>query len=134
MISEALPRVDARGRLSPSAPLPPLIIGPADELSDTPVSAELRAYLFDSDAWEGILTTYGRTMGVAVALTDSQGCALGECHNVQPVWKIIHDCATHWSCGCPFCITTRLPCTAVADALQSSGTVMSHDQDRKSVV
>jgi len=128
MISEASQRVDARQGLPPSAPVPSSIIGPADDLNDVPVSAELRADLLNSDAWEGILTTYGRTMGVAVALTDHQGRVLGECQNVQPFWKRIHGSASRWGSGCPFCITTHSPCTAVADALQSGGTVVVHDQ------
>ena len=128
MISEALQRVYARDCLPLSARVPSSIVGPTDDLNDVPVSAELRADLLNSDAWEEILTTYGRTMGVAVALTDPQGRVLGECQNVRPFWKLIHSSAARWSSGCPFCLTTYSPCTAVADALQSGGTVVVHDQ------
>ena len=92
------------------------------------LSPRLRADLLDFDAWGEILTTYGRTMRVAVALTDAQGHVLGKCHNAQPVWRLVHDAAHGWGAGCPFCITTRLPCTAVAEALQTGGAVMVRDQ------
>jgi PAS domain S-box-containing protein len=92
------------------------------------LSPGLRAELLDLEAWGGILTTYGRTMGVAVALTDAEGSLLGEPHNVQPVWRLIHDAALgRWS-GCPFCLTSHLPCTAVTEALRSGGVVMAHDE------
>jgi PAS domain S-box-containing protein len=92
------------------------------------LSPGLRAELLDLEAWGEILTTYGRTMGVAVALTDAQGSLLGEPHNVQPVWRLIHDATLgRWS-GCPFCVTSHLPCTAVTEALRSDGVVMTHDQ------
>jgi PAS domain S-box-containing protein len=94
----------------------------------TELSPKLRADLLDFDAWGGILTTFGRTMRVAVALTDTQGHVLGECHNGQPVWKLVHDAATRWNFNCPFCITTGLACTAVARALESAGAVMARDQ------
>ena len=92
------------------------------------LSAELRADLLEFDAWGEILTTYGRTMGVAVALTDAQGRVMGKCHNAQPVWKLIHD-AAHWL-GSRMSILHkhRSPCTAVAEALQSGVAVMAHDQ------
>jgi PAS domain S-box-containing protein len=92
------------------------------------VSATLRAELLDFNAWSEILTTYGRTMRVAVALTDSQGQVLGKCHNAQPVWRLVRDAARGWGSGCPFCITTHVPCSAVADALQTGGVVMVRDQ------
>jgi PAS domain S-box-containing protein len=92
------------------------------------LSPGLRAELLDLEAWGGILTTYGRTMGVAVALTDAQGSLLGEPHNVQPVWRLIHDATLGGWSGCPFCVTSHLPCTAVTEALRSGGVVMAHDQ------
>jgi PAS domain S-box-containing protein len=90
------------------------------------LSPSLRAGLLDFDAWGEILAVYGRSMKVAVALTDSQGQILGACHNAQPVWKLIHDAAPGLGARCPFCITT-LPCTAVATALQRGGAVMVSD-------
>jgi PAS domain S-box-containing protein len=94
---------------------------------DVELSPSLRADLLDLDAWGEILAVYGRSMKVAVALTDSHGQRLGECHNAQPVWKLLHDATPGLRAGCPFCITTT-PCTAVARALQTGGTVMVHDQ------
>ena len=92
------------------------------------LSPRLRAELLDLDAWGEILTTYGRTMRVAVALTDPEGRVLGRCHNPQPAWKLVHDATQVRDAGCPFCITTSLPCTAVAEAFQTGGTVMVRDQ------
>jgi PAS domain S-box-containing protein len=95
--------------------------------TDIQLSPRLRADLLDLDAWGEILTTYGKTMRVAVALTDSNGCVLGKFHNAQPVWTLVHDAAHDWI-GCPFCINTGLPCNAVAEALESGGVVRTHDQ------
>ncbi len=92
------------------------------------LSPGLQADLLDFTAWGEILTTYGRTMRVAVALTNSQGQILGKCHNAQPVWRLVRDALPGWGAGCPFCITTSLRCTAVADALQTGGTVMARDR------
>jgi PAS domain S-box-containing protein len=129
MASEVSGRVDARGHLSPAVPTSsPSRSSLADESGSIELSPELRADLLDLDAWGEILTTYGRTMRVAVALTDAQGHVLGQCHNAQPVWTLVHDAAPGWPSGCPFCITTGPPCTAVAEALQGGGAVMARDQ------
>lgn len=95
---------------------------------DLQLSPALRSDLLDFTAWSEILTTYGRTMTVAVALTDCQGGILGKCHNAQPVWKIVRDAAANWSSGCPFCIVPRVPCTAVTEALRTGRTVMVRDE------
>src|SRR3984893_15503430 len=129
MISEASGRVDASEHLPPAVPMPyPYRSGLVDESGSMELSPKLRADLLDFDAWGEILATYGRTMKVAVALTDAQGHLLGKCHNAQPVWSLVHDAAPGWSAGCPFCLTTRQPCTAVAEALQAGGAVMVRDQ------
>jgi PAS domain S-box-containing protein len=129
MISEAFVGLDAHENL-PAEVRKPLPFGASsfDESSGSLASPELRADLLDFDAWGEILKTYGRTMRVAVALTDPQGCLLGECQNVQPVWKLFHDGSSVGGSGCPFCITNHLSCTAVAEALQSGRTVVTHDQ------
>jgi len=127
-------RAQGRGRTD-SFELPPLAIpitssienSLADKGDAVDLSPRLRADLLDLDAWGEILTTYGRTMSVAVALTDTDGHVLGKCHNAQPVWTLVHDAAPNWT-GCPFCINTDQPCTAVARALRVGGVAMSHDQ------
>lgn len=90
------------------------------------LSPQLRADLLNTEAWSEILVTYGQTMKVAVALTDDQGHMLGECHNPQPVWKLIHDHAPAAIAGCPFCVGQ--PCSAVAEALQTGNAVMVQDR------
>ena len=120
MTSETLGRVDNASE-NPPPPAPYMI-----EVVE--LSPHLRAELLDLEAWGEILTTYGRTMRVAVALTYARGRLLGEAHNAQPVWKLIHDAAPSWGDGCPFCVTSDQPCTAVADALHAGGVVMTRDQ------
>jgi PAS domain S-box-containing protein len=123
------------GRLDTSAGLPALVsarsphqLGFADENGGVELSAKMRADLLDFDAWGEILKMYGRTMRVAVALTDSEGLLLGKCHNPQPVWTLVHDAASGWGNGCPFCVTKGLPCAAVADAVRTGVAVVVHDQ------
>ena len=125
MTSEPSGRVDASEYLPAAGPIP---FRRMEKNWGVDLSLGLRADLLDFTAWGEILTTYGRTMKVAVALTNPQGQLLGKCHNEQPVWKLVRDASPGWAAGCPFCITTRLPCTAVADALQTGGTVMVRDQ------
>jgi PAS domain S-box-containing protein len=129
MILEASGGVDASEHLPLSAPIRSSCGGGVlDESDSFQLPPKSLADLLDFDAWGEILTTYGRTMRVAVALTDVQGHLLGKCHNAQPVWKLVHDAAPSGSAGCPFCITTHLPCTAVAKALEAGGVVMVRDQ------
>ena len=126
---EAAGRVDAGEHLAPVVSTPFLYSnGLVDESGGMGISPRLRADLLNLDAWNEILTTYGRTMRVAVALTDCQGNVLGECHNAQPVWRLVHDAEPGWGSGCPFCITKGLPCTAVAEALRTGRAVMVRDQ------
>jgi PAS domain S-box-containing protein len=113
----------------PSAPLPSgSSYGSGSTLINRTIelSPQLRADLLNTEAWSEILVTYGQTMKVAVALTDDQGHMLGECHNPQPVWKLIHDHVPATSAACPFCVGR--PCSAVAEALQTGHAVMVHDQ------
>jgi PAS domain S-box-containing protein len=129
MISGASRHIDVGERLQPIIPTPlPGIENLVDKNIGVELSAKLRADLLDFDAWGQILTTYGRTMRVAVALTDPAGRLLGECHNAQPIWTLVQEAAISVRNGCPFCLTTHLPCAAVKDALQTGGTVIVHDQ------
>ena len=57
-------------------------------IAELKLSADERAELLDVKAWGPMLETYGRTMKVAVALTDAEGNLLGKCHNAQPVWTL----------------------------------------------
>ena len=67
------------------------------------------AELLDPDSWGEILSQYGRTMKLAVALTDIHGNLLGPCHNPQPVWSLARtgNASCHCDSGpaCPFCLT-----------------------------
>ena len=129
MIPEAPGRIDADTRLPPAVSTrSPSRFSLADENDAVDLSAKMLADLLDFDAWGEVLKTYGRTMRVAVALTDSGGLLLGKCHNPQPVWTLIRGAASEGGAGCPFCITKRLPCTAVADAVRTGAVVVVHDQ------
>jgi PAS domain S-box-containing protein len=128
MSSEASARGKTSEYLSPVVPTSPSYgTSLVDESANMELSPQLRADLLDLDAWGEILKTYGRTIGVAVALTDSDGRQLGDCHNAQPMWKLVHDAAPEQGPGCPFCIGTQ-PCTAVAEALHTGRAVMARDQ------
>jgi PAS domain S-box-containing protein len=85
------------------------------------------AELLDPDSWGETLSRYGRTMKVAVALTDVDGRLLGPCHTPQPVWSMV--ARTYSQPGqCPFCLAPRTPCTAVADALATGEIAYAEDQ------
>jgi PAS domain S-box-containing protein len=79
------------------------------------------------NAWDDILATYGRSMSVAVAMTDVHGRMLGRCHNPQPVWTMIRNASPVPGPSCPFCIEREPRCTAVADAFQSGTSAMTSD-------
>jgi hypothetical protein len=112
----------------PSVPIcPPYDDELAVENSRTGLSTTLQNSLLDADAWAILLAKYGRTISAAVALSDCEGHILGICHNAQPVWTLIHDAAPDWSTGCPFCITARTACTAVAEALRTGAPAMTRD-------
>jgi PAS domain S-box-containing protein len=128
MSSEASGRVDASEYVPRAGPISPLYRVGRTENRGVDLSPVLRADLLDFNAWGEILATYGSTMKVAVALTNSQGQILGKCHNAQPVWRLVRDASPGWRGACPFCITTGLPCDAVVEALQTGETVMVHDQ------
>jgi len=129
MIPEGLGRLEAGARLPPAvSTYSPHQLGLADEDGELELSATMRANLLDFDAWGEVLKMYGRTMRVAVALTDSEGQLVGECHNPQSVWTLVREAASDWGTGCPFCITKRLPCAAVADAVRLGAVVVVHDE------
>ncbi|MBV9574665.1 MAG: PocR ligand-binding domain-containing protein [Acidobacteriales bacterium] len=116
--------------MTSGAPAPPEVkastraAAPEESLELSPA---LRSDLLDFTAWSEILTTFGRTITVAVALTDCQGNLLGECHNPQPVWSMLRHAASNSSSACPFCVVPPAPCTAVNEALATGKTVMMRD-------
>jgi PAS domain S-box-containing protein len=90
------------------------------------------AELLDPDSWGEILGRYGRTMKLAVALTDIHGNLLGSCHNPQPVWNLaretVESSAVDSNSACPFCLAPQSPCHAVAEALATGEIVFARDQ------
>lgn len=88
-------------------------------LAQRKLSVEERAKLLDLKAWDPILEMYGRTMKLAVALTDPEGKLLGTCHNAQPMWSTLRSSMVGSPMGCPFCLSPSSRCTAVVDALRT---------------
>jgi PAS domain S-box-containing protein len=89
---------------------------------------EWRSELLDADAWAEVLDKFGRTMRLAVALTNSKGKILGKCHNPQPVWAMARQKLSEPGTACNFCLAPWPACTAVADALKTGTVVLVHDQ------
>ena len=127
MIPMGTEGVNASDGSTPAAGMPSYDGKAEHEESRTNLSPRVTASLMDLEAWAEILATYGRTMRVAVALTDPQGHLLGECHNKQPLWSLVRETKSPWGAGCPFCISTYPPCASVKEALQSGKTVMARD-------
>jgi PAS domain S-box-containing protein len=129
MIPETLGRLDLGAQSVPAvstcSPHRPVLV---DENDEVELSAKMRADLLDFDAWGEVLKMYGRTMRVAVALTDPEGLLLGKCHNPQPIWNLVREAVSDWGAGCPFCITKGLPCAAVVDAVRTGAVAVVHDQ------
>jgi PAS domain S-box-containing protein len=129
MTSEASAATNTSKDLHPAFAMPTPDDGSAiAESNSVELSPQLLGALLDLNAWEDILTSYARSMRVAVALTDSKSHVLGKCHNAQPVWVLVRAATPTWVGACPFCITIGRPCTAVAEALQTRKAVMVHDQ------
>jgi PAS domain S-box-containing protein len=93
--------------------------GTAGGIAEGELSGEERAKLLDVKEWDPILEMYGRTMKLAVALTDPEGSLLGKCHNAQPIWSAVRSSMIGKQTGCPFCLSPLSPCTAVVDALRT---------------
>ena len=98
-----------------------------DGISRLNLLPEERTELLDVKAWAPMLETYGLTMKVAVALTDTEGNLLGKCHNAQPIWTLVQNTKVSNQAGCPFCLSPPLPCMAVADALRTGRPTMVRD-------
>jgi two-component sensor histidine kinase len=84
--------------------------------------------MLDPEAWRGILAKYADTVNLGVALTDTVGRVLGECHNPQPTWRLAHGETPPVDGKCFFCLAPNEPCSAVADALRMGGAVMVQDR------
>jgi PAS domain S-box-containing protein len=102
------------------------------EVNDSDVS-QFSEELLDPDGWGEVLSRYGRTMHLAVALTDIHGNLRGPCHNAQPVWTLTRDekagsTSPDSSDVCPFCLAALSPCSAVADALATGEITYATDQ------
>ena len=111
--------VDVKRRLPRVKEKSPDHGGAVSGFAQRELSGEERAKLLDVKAWDPILEMYGRTMKLAVALTDPEGSLLGTCHNAQPMWRALRSSMIGKQTDCPFCLNPVSPCTAVVDALQT---------------
>jgi two-component system CheB/CheR fusion protein len=91
-------------------------------------ASQFSGELLDPERWGDILSGYGRTMRLAVALTDIHGNLLGRCHNPQPVWSLARNAKAEMSPACSFCLAMPSPCNAVADALATEKIICVTDQ------
>lgn len=104
---------------NPPDPALDILAGPAVASAEgcgEDLSPELRGELLDAEAWNKVLEKFARTTRLAVALSDTAGHLLGECHNPQPVWRMMRAA---WPLGeeaCPFCLAPPGFCTAARDA------------------
>jgi len=105
---------------------PPATQDTESALSDFDLN-QWRAELLDPVSWGEILSRFGTTMKLAVALTDVDGNLVGPCHNPQPVWSLARS-QSAVAPACPFCLCPLDPCTAIADALAKRGPVYARDQ------
>ena len=91
------------------------------------VSGRVLAELLDPGSWSSTLERFGRTMGVAVAMTDLDGVMLGDCHNPQPVWLAARNGVQLDGHGCPFCLSRDPACGIVEEALRTETVTMIRD-------
>ncbi len=92
------------------------------------LSPEWRSDLLSPEGWNGVLDTYAVTMKVAVALTDSNGRLLGQCHNPQAIWQMTRGAKQDALDGCPFCLAPPESCSAVKIALRTGHVVRVEDR------
>jgi PAS domain S-box-containing protein len=92
------------------------------------VSGEWRQELLEPAGWGKILGTFAGTMKLAVALTDTEGRLLGQCHNPQPIWRMVSGARPLAAGECPFCLAPPGYCSAVKDALKTNKLVIVEDE------
>jgi PAS domain S-box-containing protein len=91
------------------------------------LSGEWRHELLEPACWSKVLETFAVTMKLAVALTDTQGRLLGQCHNPQPVWRLISEAKPIAASECHFCLSPPAFCNAARDALRTGKPTMVED-------
>jgi PAS domain S-box-containing protein len=99
-----------------------------EEFRYVEMSREWRDELLDPAGWHRVLETFAHTMRLAVALTDSEGRLLGQCHNPQPTWRAARRVIPDTNAGCRFCLAPPSSCNAVPDALRMGGVTVVEDQ------
>jgi PAS domain S-box-containing protein len=92
------------------------------------LSPAARAELLDPASWHDPLENYARSTKLGVALTDLDGALIGPCYNPQPVWSLARATAPAPDAGCPFCLSTLIPCAAAAEALRTGQPAITRDR------
>jgi PAS domain S-box-containing protein len=99
-----------------------------EEFRYADMSGEWRSELLEPAGWDKVLETFAITMRLAVALTDTEGRVLGQCHNPQPVWRLVSAARPAADGECPFCLAPPAACSAVKDALKTGEPVTAEDR------
>jgi hypothetical protein len=115
----------ASARDSTVLPREPAVVSEAT-LTDSGFG-QFNGELLDPVSWGEVLSRFGRTMRMAVALADIDGNLLGPCHNPQPVWSLAMNGKAESGPACPFCLAAPSPCNALAQALATGELVYAAD-------
>jgi PAS domain S-box-containing protein len=102
--------------------------GAEEEFRYADMSEEWRQELLEPTGWDKVLETFAITMRVAVGLTDTVGRLSGQCHNPQPVWRLVRGARPEADGECPFCLMPAASCDAVRESLRTGKTVMAADR------
>jgi hypothetical protein len=94
------------------------------------LTAAIRAALLDPKFWRVRLGEFARATGLAVALTDSQGCLLGGYIHAQSDGNRSPSLQSAAVAGCPFSPTLP-PCSRVRDALLVALTGYGQEGDKR---
>jgi len=96
------------------------------------LSREMFEELLDPEGWTEVLSSYARTVGLAVALTNCEGHQSGPCHNAQLAWKMGNAARLSDEAGsktrCSFCLDSSPPCRGVTTALSTGAVELVRDR------
>jgi PAS domain S-box-containing protein len=99
-----------------------------DDIRYAEMSEEWRQELLEPTGWGKVLETFAVSMRLAVGLTDAEGRLLGQCHNPQPVWRLVCGARPEAEGACPFCVGPPASCSAVRETLKTGKAVTVEDQ------
>ena len=97
------------------------------------LTPEMCEELMDPEAWSQTLSSYARTVRLAVTLTDLEGRPSGVIRNAQPAWLVAETAKRAQGLdggadGCSFCLDSLAPCQAVKTALGAGAVAFARDR------